>query len=148
MMKSDIEQGAAFAAYQRGDKATFFARMQASREAEFAEKMEYQAAIEVGEYLNISGWSDTTPYKVIARTAKTITIAPVECERDPSWKPNFNIGGFAANCSNQEGQRWFYKDPGEDAPTCRANWTKKGWKSPYGIGRRADRPFKYYDYNF
>lgn len=105
-----------------------------------------------GEYLTETLWTDTTPYKVIDRTATTLTLQEVRVERDPEFKPNFIKGGFAGHCTNQDEQTWLYAGLGDDIVKVRLVksryygsdklWGSKGREF---IANGANRK---YDYNF
>lgn len=105
-----------------------------------------------GEYLTETLWTDTTPYKVIDRTATTLTLQEVRVERDPDFKPNFIKGGFAGHCTNQDEQTWLYAGLGDDIVKVRLVksryygsdklWGSKGREF---IANGANRK---YDYNF
>lgn len=105
-----------------------------------------------GEYLTETLWTDTTPYKVIARTDTTLTLQEVRVERDPEFKPNFIKGGFAGHCTNQDEQTWLYAGLGDDIVKVRLVksrycgsdklWGSKGREF---IANGANRK---YDYNF
>ena len=57
-------------------------------------------------YANRIGFSDVTPFEVIERTGKTLTVREMNAEIDPTWKPEFVQGGFCAHCINNSSQRW------------------------------------------
>ena len=72
----------------------------------------------------------------------------MNAERDPSWKPEMHVGGFAAHCSNQSEQRWFIESNPE-AQIIRVRLGKNGWKDKNGNSYRpSDKPRRFYDYNF
>ena len=101
------------------------------------------------KYANHYGWSDVNPFEVVrVVSAKTLEIRAMEAERDPTWKPEFILGGFAGHCINQGEQEWLIKS-NEQNPVVRIRLGKKGWKDAHG--RRfglSDKPIKFYDYNF
>jgi hypothetical protein len=98
-----------------------------------------------GEYMTRCGYSDRDVWAVIKSTAKTKTLAKVEVERDPSWKPEFIPGGFAAHCTNQYDQTWLYTCIDREH-TVTIRDTKRGW------ARKGERYIEgarqFYDYNF
>lgn len=101
-----------------------------------------------GRYFAETGWSDTHPWIVISSSpsGKTLTVAPVEVEKDPEWKPNFMAGGFSAHCDNQSEQTWLYKGV---CPMRRRTIRlgKRGWAN--GTFHETEKgPVRYYDYNF
>jgi hypothetical protein len=100
-------------------------------------------------YANHYGYSDVNPFEVVRVISdKTIEIRAMDAELDPSWTPEWNVGGFAGHCSNQHEQKWFIKSNTEN-PVVRIRQGKKGWKDSHG--RKfdlRDHPTKFYDYNF
>jgi len=99
-----------------------------------------------GEYVTEHGYSQSYPWVVTKKTAKTMTIAEVKVKNDPEWKPEMHSGGFAAHCSNQNRQTWLYDGINEDN-TRTIRMTKKGW-SRYTVRYTVDRAYYFYDYNF
>ena len=105
-----------------------------------------------GEYLTQTMYSDTSPWVVVSRTDKTITVAPVLTERDPDWTPNIIPGGFAGHCTNQDEQTWLYAGVGEGRLTLRLKKSRycgsdKLWGSK-GYEFIANGAVRRYDYNF
>jgi hypothetical protein len=101
---------------------------------------------ENAKYMTLMCYSDSKPYVVVKETAKTKVISPVRVTKDPEWKPDFHVGGFAAHCSNQSSQTWIYDGVDEDTQI-RVYKTKRGWSRK--THRFAeDRAVYFYDYNF
>jgi hypothetical protein len=101
-----------------------------------------------GRYFVESGWSDQHPWVVVGESpsGKTLTVVPVDVEKDPSFKPNFIAGGFAGHCDNQHEQTWIYvgKCPMRKR-TIRMG--KNGWAG--GQFKETPKgPYYFYDYNF
>lgn len=100
-------------------------------------------------YANHYGYSDVNPYEVVKVISdKTIEVREMDSEKDPSWVPNWHVGGFAGHCSNQQEQKWFIKSNAEN-PVVRIRLGKQGWKDKHG--RKfdlSDKPVRFYDYNF
>ena len=100
-------------------------------------------------YANHYGYSDVNPFEVIrVISEKTVEIRAMDSHKDPKWKPEWHVGGFAGHCANQHEQSWFItKNLGN--PVIRIRLGKNGWKDKWG-GRYqlADAPVKFYDYNF
>jgi hypothetical protein len=101
-------------------------------------------------YANLYGYSDVRPYEVvsISKSGKQITIRSMKFERDQTWQPEFDMGGFVAHCVNQIEQRWLIEsDP--DGYTMKAHKRADGYfHSPYGKHRIDAKPRAFYDYNF
>lgn len=101
-------------------------------------------------YANQYGYSDVTPYEIIRRVSdKTIEVRLMAYKLDEDWKPEFHAGGFAAHCSNQHEQRYTYSSD-EQEPIRRIRLHKNGrWYDKNGNSYRlADKPRRFYDYNF
>ena len=108
-----------------------------------------RATPEVGKFANEKGYTDTEPFEIIKIVSdKTIEIRAMSCRNvTPKDKLKFHIGGFAANCSNQQDQEWeITSNP--IAETIRIRKTKKGWTKGSRKFYISDRPIKFYDYNF
>lgn len=102
------------------------------------------------KYANCIGYTDITPWEVVRVISdKTIEIRPMDSIRDPNWKPEFVSGGFTANCTNQETQKWIITSS-DQWETTRIRFNKHGqWKDKHG--QRfvlADEPKRFYDFNF
>ena len=99
-----------------------------------------------GNYFTEIGYSQSYPWVEIRRTAKTVTVAKVDVERDPEWKPEMIPGGFAAHCTNQHEQTWLFKGINHER-TRTLRLTKKGW-ALQGTRYIEGRAREFYDYNF
>lgn len=100
-------------------------------------------------YANHYGYSDVNPYEVVRIVSeKTIEVRAMDCEKDPTWEPEWHVGGFSGYCSNQQTQRWTMTSNPENK-VLRIRLGKHGWKS--ADGRKfdlSDKPVRFYDYNF
>lgn len=101
------------------------------------------------QFANEIGYTDVYPYEIVRRVSdKTIEVRMMDATLDPSWKPEFIPGGFAAHCVNQHSQRWIYTSNQNNAVR-RIRLTKKGWRSSGGsMFVLAEAPRKFHDYNF
>lgn len=99
-----------------------------------------------GSYFTEIGYSQSYPWVEIARTATTVTLAKVEVQPDPEWKPEMHAGGFAAHCSNQHAQTWLFGRINREH-TCTIRRTKRGWARK-GVRFIEGRAREFYDYNF
>ncbi len=100
------------------------------------------------KYANFLGYSDVEPYEVVrAVSDKCLEIRAMDAERDLSVVPKFDIGGFSAHSDNA--QKWIISsNPANEIIRIRAS-KKKGWANKYGQRfALADKPVKFYDYNF
>lgn len=101
-------------------------------------------------YANRYGYSDVEPYEVVRRVSgKTVEVRAMTANRDPSYKPEFVVGGFSAVCLNQRDQKWvMFSNP--EARVIRIRQRKDGrWydanDNRYNL---SHEPIKFYDYNF
>ena len=102
------------------------------------------------KYANHFGYSDVNPFEIVRKVSdKTIEIREMNAVRNESVKMEFVVGGFSAHCTNQRDQKWDISSD-ETAPVVRIRFSKnRGWQDKYG--RRfdlAEKPVKFYDYNF
>jgi len=100
-----------------------------------------------GRYVTECLYSDSHAWKVIKKTKRTMTVAAVEVERDPEWKPEIHAGGFAGHCSNQHQQTWLFSRVNRDLTTTirlnkKGQWVHKGTRFIRGVAK------EFYDYNF
>jgi len=100
------------------------------------------------KYANHYGYTDVNPYEVVKVISdKTIEIREMDAEKNPEVKTSFEIGGFCAHSDNV--QDWIITS-NPNNPVIRIRLSKKkGWVSKFGekFGL-ADKPRKFYDYNF
>lgn len=102
------------------------------------------------KYANYHGYSDIYPYEIVRKVSdKTLEIRGMNAEKDPTWKPIFEAGGFAAHCVNNSDQRWVITSD-ETLSTWRIRLHKDGiWRDKNGAKYYLnDKPRAFYDYNF
>jgi hypothetical protein len=94
-------------------------------------------------------YSDVEPYEIVRIVSdKTIEIRAMKAVRDESVKLEWVPGGFSAICLNDHQQKWLITSD-ETAKIIRIRLGKNGWKNAHGGEfRLAEKPVKYYDYNF
>mgnify|MGYP001040495391 FL=1 len=107
------------------------------------------------KYINMQGYTDTTPYEVIKVISdKTLEIRSMTVEKNPDFKPDFIPGGFSAHCTNNYDQKWLISSNPE-GHTIRVR--KRKTQKNYGEGvywhqtaryKLAEKPHYFYDYNF
>lgn len=104
--------------------------------------------MDVNEHAHIQHYSDVSPCTVVKRTKTTITVRYDKAERDPNWKPEWVVGGFAAHCLNNDEQRWIIEeDPAGEVETFR--WHKRDNCFMNTSGEKLLPGWaKHYDYNF
>jgi len=125
--------------------------------------------VEVPEYFTLPIGSDAFPYETVeVISEQTVVVRSMKSKLDPTWKPDFHIGGFAAHCSNQRSQRYFYES-NPNGKTVRLRKKKnprkifKGWDDTtqtriynevydwgagYNVFQPTEKPYKFHDYNF
>lgn len=99
-----------------------------------------------GEYFTEVGYSQSYPWVVISRTAKSVKLAKVIVKADPEFKPNIIPGGFAGHCDNQHEQTWLFDRIHTDF-TKTIRMTKKGWAHK-GVRFWEGVAREFYDWNF
>ena len=124
--------------------------MEREKELKYLGRKETNRELEVGDGCTYYLWSDSYACTVIKKTAKTITIQRDKATLDPSFKPEWVAGGFAAHCTNAEDQSYTYeRNPNGEIYVC--HWSEKEGRYrtgsdgsiKIGVGRH-----EYYDYNF
>ena len=133
----------------------------AERTAEINEEADAISALNIGDGVSVSVWSDVHAYTIIKKTATTMTLRADKAELLNREELRFVVGGFAAHCENQEVQRYEYT-PNPDGVKIkislrhwndeegneRRRWKKSGVKT-FEIGgnvRPGRRAFR--DFNF
>ena len=101
------------------------------------------------KFANLVLHSDIHPCEVVrVISEKTIEIRAMKSERDPSWKPEIEPGGFCGHCTNNGEQRWTCVSD-DSAPVIRARLRKDGrFHSQRGAHRLSNEPRRFHDYNF
>ena len=98
-----------------------------------------------------AGYSDWYPFEVVeVRTERLIVVRAMKSELDPSWKPDFHVGGFCGHTANNHSQRWNCTSD-ENAVNIKVRWHEA--KGRWGIGTHRrfycdHAPRKFHDYNF
>ena len=105
----------------------------------------------IKKYANELGYTDVKPYEVIKVISdKTVVIRRMDAELDPSWKPDWIVGGFSSICTNQSKQKWIITSSDKWIPI-RIRKSKHGQDIWINQGQRfhmSDEPVNFYDYNF
>lgn len=113
-------------------------------------KKEKNRQLNVGDGCTLYLFSDAYACTVIKRTNKTITIQRDKATLSPDFKPEWEVGGFAAHCTNSAEQEYTY-ERNENGEKYVCHWSEKEGRyrcgsdgsMKVGIGRN-----EYYDYNF
>ena len=133
----------------------------AERTAEYNADADAITALNVGDGVSVSVWSDVNAYTIIKKTPTTITLRRDKAELLNRDELNFIPGGFAAHCDNQHVQRYSYEaDPEgyeikislrrwtDEEGNERRKWKRSGTRTFEGggnayAGRRAFRDFNF-----
>ncbi len=102
----------------------------------------------VGDGITVHLYTDSDVYTVIRRTRTSLTLQEDDAQLDPSFKPEFIPGGFAAHCTNQDEQKWTYK-PDPNGRVTTAHWSEKN--KAFMVERSCKCTYgrhKYFDWNF
>jgi hypothetical protein len=105
----------------------------AERTAEINADADAIAALNVGDGVSVSVWTDVHAYTIIKKTATTITLRQDDATLLNHDELNFIPGGFAAHCDNQHVQRYGYQSNPEGAVV---KITLRRWKDDEGNERR------------
>lgn len=119
------------------------------------------SALNIGDGVSVSLWSDIDAYTIIKKTATTITLQEDKATLDPNWKPEFIPGGFGGHCTNQSDQTYTYeRNPkgaivkitlrrwADDNGDERRKWKKAGVRTFEAGGNAYAGRRKFHDYNF
>ena len=101
-------------------------------------------------YMNQMGYSDVNPFEIVRVVSdKCVEIRPMDYEKDSSWKPEVMVGGFCGHVVNQNEQRWFIKsNPENQVVKVRLHKNGKWYSKEKAEYSLAEKPRKFYDYNF
>lgn len=106
------------------------------------------ATAKVGDGATVVLYSDMYAGTIVKVTKSTITIRRDKATLDPSFKPEFIVGGFAGHCTNQSDQSYTY-EPDENGQEYTLHWSKKynSYGRPNDL-RAIKGRHEFYDYNF
>ena len=105
----------------------------AERTAEYNASADAITALNVGDGVSVSVWSDVDAYTIVKKTPTTITLRRDNAELINREELVFHAGGFAAHCENQHVQRYEY------SPNLEGNEIKislRSWSDEEGNERR------------
>lgn len=80
----------------------------AERTAEINASADAITALNIGDGVSVSVWSDVDAYTIVKKTATTITLRADTATLLNRDELRFIPGGFAAHCDNQADQRYGY----------------------------------------
>lgn len=144
-MKRTAKQFFEFYHTERWNLTGTYDERRAAEEKMFAD---WYHEMEVGDHAHVVMYTDVYPVTIVKKTATTLTVRRDKAERDPNWKPEFVVGGFAAHCTNNDEQRWIItEDP--DGYTETFRWSKRynAYRDTAGCELLPEWRKKY-DYNF
>jgi len=118
------------------------------QEAEYrlrAYKSSFRYTTKIRKYCNLHFPNDVYPWEVIKVVSPiTVHVREMDAILLNGEALDFQVGGFAAHCSNQHAQRWAYtQNHKNEVRVLRLG--KQGWGK--GLYRMSDTPRKFYDYN-
>jgi hypothetical protein len=120
----------------------------AERTAEINASADAITALNIGDGVSVSVWSDVDAYTIVKKTATTITLRADTATLLNRDELRFIPGGFAAHCSNQRDQRWTITSDTSNK-VIRIRLGKTGWKDAHGRKfKLSEQPHKFFDYNF
>jgi hypothetical protein len=133
----------------------------AERTAEINAGADAISALNIGDGVTVSVWTDSSAYTIVKKTPTTITLRADKAELINRDELRFIPGGFVAHCENQADQRYSYEaDPqGHEIKISLRRWAdedgneRRKWKrigtrtfeqggNAYA-GRRAFRDFNF-----
>lgn len=105
------------------------------------------------KYANLHMHTDVVPYEVVRVVSDfCIEIRKLEAAIANDWKPDQDVGGFAAHTVNNYEQEYTYSQ-NKNNPIIKMRLNRKNgpvpfWKSKMGKHKLNDQAIKFYDYNF
>jgi hypothetical protein len=131
------------------------------RTAEINADADAISALNVGDGVSVSLWTDIEAYTVVKKTAKTITLRQDSATLLNADELRFISGGFMAHCENQHVQRYSYEANPEgevikvtlrrwadEEGNERRKWKKAGNSTHQRGGNAYAGRRKFHDYNF
>lgn len=105
--------------------------------------------IAVGDGVTVCLYSDQHACTVIKRTKTTMIVQRDKATLSGDFRPEFEIGGFLAHCTNNSQQEYTYEaDPNGQIYKC--YWSEKygRWQTGNGTIEVIPGRHEFYDYNF
>lgn len=119
------------------------------------------SALNVGDGVSVSVWSDVDAYTIVKKTPTTITLRADKAELLNRDELVFHAGGFAAHCENQHVQRYSYEANPEgyeikislrrwkdEEGNERRKWKRSGTRTFEGGGNAYAGRRAFHDFNF
>lgn len=133
----------------------------AERTAELNERADAISALQPGDGVTVSVWSDADAYTIVRATRTRIVAREDNATLDPSFRPEIIPGGFVGHCTNQHEQTYTYAANPEGRLV---TLTLRRWRDEEGNERRMWKAagssirarggsvspgrHKFHDYNF
>lgn len=107
--------------------------------------------MEIKAYANYHSHSDVNPYEVLRTISPICVVVRAMHTKQTKFPTDFNAGGFVGHYNdNESGQEYQYSS-NKEIEVMRIRWSKakRQWQSACGRSfYMADKPYKFYDYNF
>jgi hypothetical protein len=133
----------------------------AERTAEYNASADAITALNVGDGVSVSVWSDVDAYTIVKKTPTTITLRRDNAELINREELVFHAGGFAAHCENQHVQRYEYspnlegneikislRSWSDEEGNERRKWKRSGTRTFEGGGNAYAGRRAFHDFNF
>src|SRR5262245_3891207 len=113
--------------------------------------MERKKAMAITQkYANMHLVTESYPYEIVRVISDNIIeVREMDAKLDGNWKPEIIPGGFAGHCTNQHSQHghWvFTSNPAYPVSRVHRRKNRRCGKGGYHV--LADKPCRFYDYNF
>ena len=106
---------------------------------------------EIKAYANQSGYSDVTPYEVVRTVSPSCVEVRAMKTVQTKFPKDFHAGGFSGHYADNRGGQEYDYFPNPEAEIFKIRWSRanRQWQQgKYIRFRMADKPYKFYDYNF
>ena len=133
----------------------------AERTAEINAAADAITALNVGDGVSVSLWTDIEAYTIIAKTKKMMVLQQDKATLLNADELKFLPGGFAAHCANQEVQKYAYETDRDghvikitlrawldEEGNERRKWKRSGTRTFEAGGNAYAGREKFHDYNF
>lgn len=112
---------------------------------------ETRQLMEIKAYANLSGYTDVTPYEVVKVVSDICVEVRAMKTVQTKFPKDFHAGGFVGHYADNRGGQEYEYSSDEENEVFRIRWSRanRQWqKGKYMRFRMADKPYKFYDYNF
>lgn len=120
-------------------------RIQAANVRLYNYTQSFKYKTKIRKYCNLWLYSDVIPFEVVrVQNSRRVWVREMDTVQTVTPK-SFIQGGFTAYCADNGAQRYEYISNTERPVIC-LRLGKNGWSG--GAYKMADKPVKFYDYNF